>query len=276
MQLEEVAAVATVVALLILAYVHAKRAINRWATAKFLRSYSELHMEDLLTREQALGLPWPQRLRRARRHRVYRLVQRLTTRAHCIAQYDLVEQLDDALNRPEFLPVSPDCDPLVLEAAAVSKHDWERRQARRRARVHKRVLCAGGCGTRYGKRRHDHNFSGGGGVEGGWRCLTNTSCVREPTGEHYCGMCDFEARFPRIRQHPRQPRDPAACSEGVETTVTNHQGLPEDADERASEQDSFKSAPKPEEQRAARPPTEDNDATPAPMPAQITPENRRR
>ena len=161
MQLGDVAAIATVVALLILAYVHAKPAISRWATVKFLRIYSELHWDDLLTREQAREFPWPRRLRRWRRNRTFRLVQRLMMRAHRIAQHELLEQFSTAVDRSELLPGPPGCDPLVVEAATVAKHEHGKRQARHRARIHRKVVCAGGCGTRYGKRRKDHKFSGG-------------------------------------------------------------------------------------------------------------------
>ena len=143
MQLGDVAAIATVVALLILVYVHAKPAINRWATVKFLRIYSELHWDDLLAREQARELPWPRRLRRWRRNRTFRLVQRLMTRAHRIAQHDLVEQLSAAVDRSELLPRPSDCDPLVVEAATVAKHEHEKRQARHRARIHRKVSASG-------------------------------------------------------------------------------------------------------------------------------------
>ena len=170
MQLGDVAAIATVVALLILAYVHAKPAISRWATVKFLRIYSELHWDDLLTREQAREFPWPRRLRRWRQNRTFRLVQRLMMRAHRIAQHELLEQFSTALDRSELLPGPPGCNPLVVEAATVAKHEHGKRQARHRARIHRKVVCAGGCGTRYGKRRRDHNFSGGSGIEGGWFC----------------------------------------------------------------------------------------------------------
>ena len=224
MQLADVAAVATVVALLILAYVRAKPAINRWATVKFLRIYSELHWDDLLTREQAKELPWPRRLRRWRRNRMFHLVQHLMTRAHRIAQHVLTEQLGTALDRSEFMPVPPGCDPLVVEAAAVAKHEHEKRKARHRARVHRNVVCAGGCGTRYGKRRKDHNFSGGGGVEGGWYCPTNISCLDEPTDEHYCGMCDRETRLSSVWKRPDQASHrTVACTEAG-SAITNPQG----------------------------------------------------
>ncbi len=267
---------ATVCSLLILVYVHTKPAANRWATVKFLRTLSELRVENLLTREQARSLQWPRRLHRARRQFVFRLVQRLMTRAHRIAQDELLKQMNAACERSEFLPAPADCHPLAIEAAALSRHRRERQETHRRARVHKNVLCAGGCGTRYGKRRHDHSFTGGGVVEGGWFCPTNVSCVREPTGEHYCGMCGLGAHLPTIRQHTEQVKEPTASTEDAEKAITNHQGTPEAADERAPEQDSYESTPKPEEQGAARPPTEDSDATPAPPPARNTPENRRR
>ena len=276
MQLADVAAVATVVALLILAYVQAKPAINRWATVKFLRIYRELHWDDLLTREQARELPWPRRLRRWRRNRMFHLVQHLMTRAHRITQHDLIEQLGTALDRSELMPVPPDCDPLVVEAAAIAKHEHEQRKARHRARIHRNVVCAGGCGTRYGKRRKDHNFSGGGGVEGGWYCPTNISCLDAPTDEHYCGMCDREARLSSIRQYPDQASHRTVSSADAESAVASPQGPAEAAEERVSEQQSHRSAPKPAEQRAARPPTADSDATPAPTPARNAPANRRR
>ena len=219
MQLADVAAVATVVALLILAYIHAKPAVNRWAAVKFLRVYSELHWDDLLAPEQARALPWPRTLRRWRRNRVFRLTHHLMTRAHRIAQHDLLEQLRAALNDGSaFLPPRVNCDPLVVEAAAVAKHDWDRRQSRLRARVHKKVACAGGCGTKYGKRRRDHSFSGGGGIDGGWLCPTNTSCLREPSGEHYCGMCTHQDWLSTIPQSedPESPPDAAEVAEAVQ------------------------------------------------------------
>ena len=97
---------------------------------------------------------------------MFHLVQHLMTRAHRITQHDLIEQLGTALDRSELMPVPPDCDPLVVEAAAIAKHEHEKRKARHRARIHRNVVCAGGCGTRYGKRRKDHNFSGGSGISG--------------------------------------------------------------------------------------------------------------
>ena len=83
---------------------------------------------------------------------------------------------------------------IILEAAAVSRHPEDTRHLRHRMCRHRGVRCAGGCGTRYGKRHPDHNFSGSGGIEGGWHCPTEVSCRDEPTGVHYCGMCTMERK----------------------------------------------------------------------------------
>lgn len=276
MQLADVAAVATVVALLILAYVHAKPAINRWATVKFLRVYSEIHWDDLLAPERARALPLPRRLRRWRRNRVFLLTQRLMARAHRIAQHDLLEQLRAALNDgPAFLPPRIDCDPLVAEAAVVAKHDWNRRQARHRARVHKEVVCAGGCGTKYGKRRKDHSFSGGGDIDGGWLCPTNISCLREPTGEHYCGMCTHSDWLSTIRGNTDPASHGTRSPSDTGSAITMTQGPTEAADERESEQQSLRSARRPPVERSAGPATVDGDATPVPTNVGNAPANRR-
>ncbi len=86
----------------------------------------------------------------------------------------------------------PGVDPLVVEAVSLSRDRRELRRIRRLKRVHRGVRCAGGCGTKYGERRSDHKFSGGGGNERGWFCPTSAdSCVdrQKATGDHFCGMC---------------------------------------------------------------------------------------
>ena len=221
MTLGDVAAVETIVARPIVACVAAKRAINRWATIKFLRIQCEIDWNDLLTREQARHLAWRTRLRRWRRTCVFRLVQRLMTRAHRIARYDLFNQLMAELDRSEHLPVPPDRDPLVVKAAAIAKHERDRRQVRQRARIHRKVVCASGCGTRYGKRRHDHNFFGGSGIKGGWLCPSDISCRDEPTGDHYCGMCACQDWLSTISALPDQSSDrtvpPADAESAMQT-----------------------------------------------------------
>ena len=98
----------------------------------------------------------------------------------------------DMVDFPEHL--TEDERGIVLEAAAVSNMREERHQHKQRMRSHKGIHCAGGCGTRFGKRRSDHNFSGGGGIEGGWHCESNLSCRDKPSGNHFCGMCTLERR----------------------------------------------------------------------------------
>ena len=56
-ELETFAHVAAVVALLILAYVHAKPAVNRSATIRYLRKSDEVELDDLLTADPPCGLP---------------------------------------------------------------------------------------------------------------------------------------------------------------------------------------------------------------------------
>ncbi|MYI07508.1 MAG: hypothetical protein F4059_09405 [Gemmatimonadetes bacterium] len=271
MQLADAAAIATVVALLILAYVHAKPAINRWATVKFLRIYSEIQGDDLLTREQARALPWPRRLRRSRRNRVFRLTHHLMTRAHRIAQHELLEQLRVAYDRSEFSPVPPNCDPLAVEAAAIAKHDWNKRQARRQARIHRNVVCAGGCGTRYGKRRKDHNFTGGSGLEGGWLCPTNISCLREPTGEHHCGMCDREARLSILGHYPDEATRWTVSPAEAESVITSSRNQTATLDYQTSEHQVQRLAPRPAVERSAGAATVRGDATPVPIDERSTP-----
>ena len=186
---------ATTVALLILVYTQAKPAMNRWPTVKYLRSYYELTFEDLITPEQARALPWARRLRRAWRDKfVIPFVARMMTRQHRIHLLYLIDQLKQADQRmvESFIAPQPaDVDPLVVEAVSLSRDRRERRRIRRLKRVHRGVRCARGCGTKYGERRSDHSFIGGGGIEGGWFCPSADSCVdrQKATGDHFCGMC---------------------------------------------------------------------------------------
>ncbi len=120
---------------------------------------------------------------------VYRasLYQLQTTVAH---------ELEENTRADIYFP-SPDSNPLYVEIAAYIKHKETTTRDRNLMRIHKGVRCAGGCGTKYGKKRKDHEFVPGGGVKGsgGWFCAwtnacgTRGSCVPEVTGDHYCGMC---------------------------------------------------------------------------------------
>ena len=193
MTLESFAHLATVVTLMILVYVQAKPAINRWATIRYLRWCHEFR-DDLLATPREVRLDsWARRLSRAqrgvRRGFAFMLMRRVDHLRLDILMYQLVQES----RRPDHMPVMDGCDPLVAEALFVSKHYLEDRKDRRRARIHRRVHCAGGCGTRFGKRRRDHYFFGGEGIYGGWLC-PSTPCQGRTTGDHYCGMCLEELR----------------------------------------------------------------------------------
>ena len=94
----------------------------------------------------------------------------------------------------------PESNPLYVEIAGYIHYKDKKDRDKSNMKRHKGVVCAGGCGTKYGKKRKDHSFSGGGGVRdsGGWRCeWINTatgegSCFPKSTGDHYCGMCQME------------------------------------------------------------------------------------
>ena len=55
---------------------------------------------------------------------------------------------------------------LVIEAAVLSRNREKKLQQRPLQRAYRGVVCAGGCGTPYGKRRHDHNFVGSSEITG--------------------------------------------------------------------------------------------------------------
>ena len=113
------------------------------------------------------------------------------------------------------------------EAAALAKHARGTRQARIQARIHDNVMCAGGCGTRYSERRHGHNFIGGGGVDEGWLCPTNTSCLREPTGDHHCGMRTVE----HCLSTTEQSTDSGVVAADTQETETDRLSPAADTDE---------------------------------------------
>ena len=193
MSLEAFGGIATVVTLMILVYVQAKSAINRWATIRWLRCYYEFHDDIFVTPKDSRRLSWAQRLRRIKRGTFRFIAFFLMRRVDHLRSHILLHQLIKESRRPKHLSVTDGCDPLVAEALFVSKHYMADRKDRRRARVHRRVHCAGRCGTRFGKRRRDHYFFGGEGIHGGWLCPA-TPCQGRATGDHYCGMCLEERR----------------------------------------------------------------------------------
>ena len=160
MSLEAFAHFATVVTLMILVYVQAKPAVNKWATIRYLRCFYEFHDDIFITPRESQRSSWAKRLRRAKRGTLRFAAFALMSRIGHLRLDILTGQLIRESRRPEYLLVTDGCDPLVAEALFVSKHYLEDRKDRRRARIHRRVHCAGACGTRFGKRRRDHYFFG--------------------------------------------------------------------------------------------------------------------
>ena len=200
MSYEALGVTATVVTLMILVYVQTKPAINKWATIRYLRCHYEFDLDIFLTPGEARGLPLVERLRRSLRAILRFIAWALMPRADHIRLDTLLPQLYKESRRLRHLPPTDGCDPSVAEALFMSKNLKEYRQDRARDRVHKNVRCAGDCGTRFGKRRQDHDFWGGEGTYGGWLCPT-THCRDQPTGDHYCGMCLND-----LRQSSREPQ----------------------------------------------------------------------
>ena len=225
--MEAVAHVATVVALIILAYVHAKPSVNRWAAIRYLRKTYEVGLDDLLTADSPGGLPLRQRAARARRRLMYHCYQSLMTLPHRVSKLRLNMAFDEVRGLPDdqlgfamsLREKVTDAEREMIVTAAVLSHAYEfKRRVRRLKRMHKGLMCSGGCGTRYGGRRHDHNFVGGSGIAGGWYCPTTESCSTAPTGKHCCGMCILEERHPDWvrRQAPPSADTPLSASKPSE------------------------------------------------------------
>ncbi|WP_423923760.1 hypothetical protein [Candidatus Poriferisodalis sp.] len=193
------------VSLLILVYIQARPRVNRWALTRFLHATVAYELRDRLTNEQTRDLTWRHRLRRWRRNQMFEGYQRLMTMSQRVKARQLESAFMSARSKlvgtwaPDDL-VLPDHlteeeRSMLLEAAAVSRMREERHRLRRLMRARKGVRCAGGCGTRYGKRHRDHDFHGGGGIEGGWRCSSKDSCRTKATGDHFCGMCALKDKW---------------------------------------------------------------------------------
>ena len=192
------------ISLLIFLYLQAKPRVNRWALSRFLHAAYAIELSDIMTNEQARRLRLKRRLRRWLRARCFVWFQRLMTMAQRVKAVQLQDAFETSRSKmvgtwaPDDVEFSEHLTEeergIVLKAAAVSRMREERQRHKRLMRIHKGVRCAAGCGTRYGKRRHDHDFSGGGGIEGGWHCASTHSCRDKPTGDHYCGMCTLERR----------------------------------------------------------------------------------
>lgn len=198
--------IAAGLSLLILIYLQAKPRVNRWAICRFLHAAQVLDRRDLLTNEQARHLPLSCRIRRRCREGTIKCYQGLSTKVQRVRVFGLTVAFFAARSQFEGVWAPEDIQfphqlteaerDIVLEAAARSKARENRRRHRTLKRSHKGVFCAGGCGTRFGKRRFDHNFFTDidDGIEGGWHCESSLSCRDKPTGGHFCGMCTLERR----------------------------------------------------------------------------------
>lgn len=206
--LEIAAAIAGLLSLVILAYVFTKPRVNQWAAVKLLRSFHEMTFDDLLTREQLQTLPLRRRVCQAwRRWIMIPLVHRLMTRHDRVRKMDLIGELTRVREHMTSAHAPPPgCDRLTAEAVYLAMRRSEKRKMRELKRDHRGVRCAGGCGTRYGKRRRDHSISGGAGIESGWLCPASP-CIQDPSAPHYCGMCWWEKRFSAIKDGPDAAHD---------------------------------------------------------------------
>lgn len=177
--------------------------IQNWATRRavfHLKFWSWQHIPvspaSAVTRRRRALLYW-QRLR-------HDATLYLVPIQYRVALIQLEQKVDEELDRDRFggqyFP-SPDSNPLYVEIAAYINYKENRLNERDSLRRHRGVRCAG-CGIKYGKKRKDHDFAGGGGVRGsgGWFCKwinsngMEGSCIPTATGDHYCGMCERERR----------------------------------------------------------------------------------
>lgn len=181
-----------------------KNKIQNWATRRAvyqLKFWWWQHIPvspaSAVTRQRKVRL-WFQRLR----HRTTMLLVPILYRA---SLHHLEQTVDEELKRNTAAGIyfpNPDANPLYVEIAAYIHDKEEKAKDGDLMRSHRGVRCAGGCGTKYGKKRKDHDFASSGGVRnsGGWHCgwinpiSGEGSCIPKATGDHYCGMCRKERR----------------------------------------------------------------------------------
>ena len=178
--------------------------IQNWATRRAVYqlkfwAWQHIPISPASARTRRMrALLWFQQLRH---NATMRLVPILYRASLYQLQQIVEEELKNNRSAGIYFP-SPDSNPLYVEIAAYINHKEEKEKNRDMMRRHRGVRCAGGCGTKYGKKRKDHDFAGGGGVKGsgGWHCewispceMTG-SCIPKATGDHYCGMCRRDRR----------------------------------------------------------------------------------
>ena len=101
MSLEAFAHIATVVTLMILVYVQAKPAINRWAAIRYLRCRYEFYDDLFVTPREFRGLSWAKRLRLIKRETLRFAAFALIRRADFLRLQNILPQLINESRRPD-------------------------------------------------------------------------------------------------------------------------------------------------------------------------------
>ena len=199
----------TIIGVILALFALTRSRIQNWATSRAvyqLKFWAWQHPPvspaSAVTRRRKVHL-WLQQL-------CHSATMRLVPILYRASLYQLQMTVDEELKNNTAAGIyfpSPDGNPLYVEIAAYIHYKEKTARERDLMRKHKGVRCAGGCGTKYGKKRRDHDFVGGGGVKdsGGWHCESNNayrtrgSCIPKSTGDHYCGMCSQERRDTQSR-----------------------------------------------------------------------------
>ena len=199
----------TIIGVILALFALSRSRIQNWATSRAvyqLKFWAWQHIPvspaSSVTRHRKVHL-WLQQL-------CHSATMRLVPILYRASLYQLQKTVDEELKNNTAAGIyfpSPDANPLYVEIAAYINYKEKTAMDRDLMRRHKGVRCAGGCGTKYGKKRKDHDFAGGGGVKdsGGWYCewinanRASGSCIPKATGDHYCGMCSQELRDSSVR-----------------------------------------------------------------------------
>lgn len=117
----------------------------------------------------------------------------------------LVDVIDEELknnSKGGIYTPKPDTNATIMEIAAYYEFKTTKKKEKELLRQHKGIRCAGGCGTKYGKRHKNQGFLGKGVNNSGW-LYCDESCTPESRIDHYCGMCQKE----REQQQTLSPSD---------------------------------------------------------------------
>lgn len=110
---------------------------------------------------------------------------------------DIIEkELKDNSTNGIYTP-KPDTNATIMEIAAYYDFKTTKKKEKELLHQHKGIRCAGGCGTKYGRRHKRQGFLGGGVNNSGWQ-ECDESCTPESRIDHYCGMCQREREWQQI------------------------------------------------------------------------------